>query len=83
MNSCISFCASVGTYFMYRTFGDETVVLILNKNEDIITIDLNYQSEMGLKGKTLKNIITGEEKLWGDVIELKSKGVTLLTTKIN
>ncbi|GGI55831.1 glycoside hydrolase family 13 protein [Winogradskyella haliclonae] len=77
----IHFAPFVGTYFMYRTFGDETVVLILNKNEDIITIDLNYQSEIGLKGKTLKNIITGETKLWGDVIELKSKGVTLLTTK--
>ncbi len=70
------------TYFMYRTLGEETVVLILNKNENIITIDLNYQKEMGLKGKTLKNIITGETLKWGDVMELKSKGVTLLTTKL-
>ncbi|WP_282041451.1 glycoside hydrolase family 13 protein [Winogradskyella flava] len=76
------FAPFVGTYFMYRTFGDETVVLILNKNKDIITIDLNYQQEMGLKGKTLKNIITGETLKWGEVIELKSKGVTLLTTKL-
>ncbi|WP_400076436.1 glycoside hydrolase family 13 protein [Winogradskyella sp. R77965] len=76
------FAPFVGTYFMYRTLGDETVVLILNKNEDIITIDLNYQDEMGLKGKTLKNIITDETKLWGDVIELKFKGVTILTTKL-
>ncbi|MBC3845336.1 glycoside hydrolase family 13 protein [Winogradskyella echinorum] len=76
------FAPFVGTYFLYRTLGDETVVLILNKNEDPITIDLNYQSEIGLKGKTLKNIITGETKLWGDVIELKSKGVTILTTKL-
>ncbi|WP_299120242.1 glycoside hydrolase family 13 protein [uncultured Winogradskyella sp.] len=76
------FAPFVGTYFMYRTFEDETVVLILNKNEDIITIDLNYQEEMGLKGKTLKNIITEQTKLWGDVIELKTKGVTILTTKL-
>lgn len=76
------FAPFVGTYFMYRTLGDETVVLILNKNEDIITIDLNYQDEIGLKGKTLKNIITGETLKWGEVIELKSKGVTLLTTKL-
>ncbi len=77
----VHFAPFVGTYFMYRTLGDETVVLILNKNEEIITIDLNYQKEMGLKGKTLKNIITGETKLWGDVLELKSKGVTVFTTK--
>lgn len=78
----LHFAPFVGTYFLYRTFGDETVVLILNKNEKPITIDLNYQSETGLKGKTMKNIITGETKLWGDVIELKSKGVTLFTTKL-
>ncbi|RNC87693.1 MAG: alpha-amlyase [Winogradskyella sp.] len=78
----VHFAPFAGTYFLYRTFEDETVVLILNKNEEPIAIDLNYQSEMGLKGKTLKNIITGESKLWGDVIELKEKGVTLLTTKL-
>ena len=76
------FAPFVGTYFLYRTLGDETVVLILNKNEEVITIDLNYQQEMGLKGKTLKNIITGKTITWGEVIELKSKGVTLLTTKL-
>ena len=76
----IHFAPFVGTYFMYRTLGDETVVLILNKNEDIISIDLNYQAEMGLKGKTLKNIITGETVKWGEVMDLKTKGVTLLTT---
>ncbi|WP_299521192.1 glycoside hydrolase family 13 protein [Winogradskyella sp.] len=78
----VHFAPFSGTYFMYRTLGDETIVLILNKNEDIITIDLNYQEEMGLKGKTLKNIITGETVTWGDVIDLKSKGVTILTTKL-
>ncbi|MEO1029768.1 MAG: glycoside hydrolase family 13 protein [Bacteroidota bacterium] len=78
----VHFAPFSGTYFMYRTLGDETVVLILNKNEDIITIDLNYQEEMGLKGKTLKNIITGETVKWGDVMDLKSKGVTILTTKL-
>lgn len=76
------FAPFVGTYFMYRTLGNETVVLILNKNDEAVTIDLNYHKEMGLQGKTLKNIITGETELWGDEIELKSKGVTLLTTKL-
>lgn len=78
----VHFAPFVGTYFLYRTLGDETVVLILNKNEELITIDLNYQEEMGLKGKTLKNVITGKTVKWGEVIELKEKGVTLLTTKL-
>lgn len=75
------FAPFLGTYFLYRTLEDETVVLILNKNEKPIEIDLNYHHEMGLKGKTLKNIITGETQKWGDKIDLKEKGVTLLTTK--
>ena len=78
----VHFAPFVGTYFLYRTLGYETAVLILNKNEELITIDLNYQKEMGLKGKTLKNVITGETIKWGEVIELKEKGVTLLTTKL-
>ena len=76
------FAPFVGTYFMYRTLGDETIVMILNKNEELISIDLNYQQEMGLKGKTLKNIITGETVKWGEVMDLKTKGVTILTTKL-
>ncbi|WP_299366646.1 glycoside hydrolase family 13 protein [Winogradskyella sp.] len=78
----VHFAPFSGTYFMYRTLGDETVVLILNKNEDVISIDLNYQEEIGLKGKTLKNVITDETIKWGDVMDLKSKGVTILTTKL-
>jgi len=75
------FAPFMGTYFLYRTKGDETVVHIINKNEEPIEIDLKYHEEMGLKGKTLKNVITGETMVWGDSIKLNSKGSTILTTK--
>ncbi|MDG2357138.1 MAG: cyclomaltodextrinase C-terminal domain-containing protein, partial [Polaribacter sp.] len=61
--------------------GNETVVHIINKNEDPITIDLKRYKEVGLEGKTLKNIITGEEYIWQDSILLKAKGSILLTSK--
>lgn len=77
----VHFAPFVGTYFLYRTLGDETVVMILNKNEKPMSIDLNYHAEMGLKGKTLKNIFTEETVKWGEVMDLKAKGVTILTTK--
>ncbi|NNE31227.1 MAG: glycoside hydrolase family 13 protein [Winogradskyella sp.] len=70
-----------GTYFLYRTLEDETVVLILNKNEEPVKIDLDYQKEMGLKGKSLRNIINGKIITWGDSLTLKNKGVTILSTK--
>ena len=77
----VHFAPNMGTYFLYRTLGDETVVMILNKNEKPMSIDLNYHAEMGLKGKTLKNVITNEMVKWDEVMDLKAKGVTILTTK--
>ncbi len=77
----IHFAPFMGTYFLFRVIEGETVVLILNKNEEPITIDLNQYAEIGLDGKTLKNIETDEEVLWKDAIILNKKGVTLLTTK--
>lgn len=75
------FAPFMGTYFLYRTLGDETVVHIINKNEESIEIDLKYHEEMGLKGRTLKNVITGETMVWGDSIQLNDKGSLILTTK--
>ena len=77
----VHFSPFMGTYFLYRTKGDETVVHIINKNEEPIEIDLKYHAEMGLKGKTLKNVITGETMVWGDGIKLNTKGSIILTTK--
>ena len=70
-----------GTYFLFRIKDDETVVHIINKNEEPITIDLKRFAEVGLEGKSLKNIISGDEFVWGNEIELTEKGSIILTTK--
>ena len=54
------------TYFLFRIKEDEIVVHIINKNDKPITIDLKRYAEIGLKGKTLKNIISGQDYVWGD-----------------
>ena len=77
----IHFAPFMGTYFLFRTLGDETVVLILNKNQESVTIDLNRFEEIGLNGKTLKDIISGQTMQWNDSITLNERGVILLTTK--
>ncbi len=71
-----------GTYFLYRIKEDETVVHIINKNNEPIVIDLKYHEEMGLKGKSLKNVITDDIMVWGDSIKLEKKGSIILTTKL-
>jgi glycosidase len=75
------FAPFMGTYFLFRTSPDETVVHIINKNENPTTIDLKRYSQIGLEGKTLKNVITGETFIWGDSIKLTKKESIILTTK--
>lgn len=77
----IHFSPFLETYFLFRIKDSETVVHIINKNKKPITIDLKRYAEVGLHGKTLKNIISGDEFVWGDEIELTEKGSIILTTK--
>ncbi|APZ47764.1 alpha-amlyase [Polaribacter reichenbachii] len=77
----IHFAPFMNTYFLFRIKNDETVVHIINKNEKPIIIDLKRYKEVGLDGKKLKNIVTGEEFLWNDAIQLSEKGSVILTTK--
>jgi len=78
----IHFAPFMGTYFLFRVIEGETFVHIINKNEEPITIDLNRYEEVGLNGKTLINIITGETFKWQDEIILKERGSMLLSTKL-
>jgi len=75
------FAPFLGTYFLFRTLGNETIVHIINKNKQPITIDLKRYAEMNLNGKTLTNVITGKKFIWNNDIELKEKGSIILTTK--
>lgn len=79
----IHFAPFNGIYFLFRTLNDETVVHIINKNEEPITIDLKRFAEVGLDGKTLKNIISGESMTWNEELELKQRGSLILTTKVD
>lgn len=79
----LHFAPEFGIYVLFRIYENETVVHILNKNETPIDLDLNRFEEIGLKGKTLKNIITNETFVFGDNLKLTQKGSYILTTKIN
>ena len=76
----IHFAPENGIYMLFRVLGDETVVLILNKNENPVNLDLNRFAEVSLTNKTLKNVITGETLSWGDSLKLNNKGSFILTT---
>ena len=76
------FAPQDGIYVLARIKDNETVVHIINKNEEPIEIDLTHYEEIGIAGKTLQNVITGETMVWGNSITLDTKGSTILTTKL-
>jgi hypothetical protein len=79
----VHFSPFSGTYFLFRTYEDETVVMILNKNNEPSTIDLKRFTEIGLDGKTMRDVISGENFVWDNSITINQRGVTILTTKSN
>ena len=78
----IHFAPFEGTYVLVRSLDDETVVMIINKNDSLKTLDLERYAELGLEGKTMRNIIKDDNFIWQDDIKLTKKGVTILTTKM-
>lgn len=79
----IHFAPQDNIYLISRMTDNETVVLILNKNEEAFELDLSRFKELNLEGTTMKNIITGEKIKWSDSLKLPARGPYFLTTKFN
>jgi len=78
----IHFAPENGVYVLFRIKNDESVTVILNKNDQPISLNLSRFEEVGLAGKRVKNIITGETFIFENNLEIGSKGILLLTTKL-
>jgi glycosidase len=76
----VHFSPKDGVYLMFRIMDDNIVVLILNKNDESYVLDLTNFKEIGLEEKKLTDVITGNEILWKDSLNLEEKGATILTT---
>jgi glycosidase len=77
----IHFAPKNGIYVLFRTFEDEIVAVIINKSDESI-LDTTRFEEINLSGKTLKNVVTGEQLKWNASIGIQPNGVTFLSTKI-
>ncbi|MBO3115658.1 glycoside hydrolase family 13 protein [Winogradskyella sp. DF17] len=78
----LHFAPEDNTYVLARYNENETVVHILNKNENPFDLQLDCFEELNLNGKTLKNIQTGKTIQWSDMLTLDKKGSYLFTTKL-
>ncbi|MFD2725361.1 glycoside hydrolase family 13 protein [Hyunsoonleella rubra] len=79
----VHFAPENGIYVLFRIHEDEVVVHIMNKNVEPVELELQRFEEVGLDGKTLRNILTSTDVLWKDKFVLTEKGTTLLTTKLD
>ncbi|MFW2348373.1 MAG: cyclomaltodextrinase C-terminal domain-containing protein, partial [Wenyingzhuangia sp.] len=77
----VHFAPRGGLYVLFRIFEDEVVTIILNKSERT-SVSVEMVKEIGINGKKVKNIITGEEMIFEGDITINAKGVTLFTTKL-
>ncbi|WP_431156681.1 glycoside hydrolase family 13 protein [Winogradskyella poriferorum] len=68
-------------YVLVRSNDEETVINIINKNEDAYELDLSRFDELGINDKALRNVQTDESITWSDKLVLASKGSYLFTTK--
>lgn len=75
------FAPQDGTYLISRKSGEEIIVLVLNKNEEAVNLDLTHFRELGLAGKTFKNVVSRETFQWQDELEIPGEGAFLFTTK--
>lgn len=77
----IHFAPENKIYLLMRSSGDEKVVVILNKNRQPVSLSLDRFRELELEGTTFYNLISEEELVWKDAIELPGEGVFMYTTK--
>jgi glycosidase len=78
----VHFSPKDGVYVLFRIYKEETVVVILNKNNKPFDLDLSKFNEMGLENKQLKNVVSDERVIWKDKLSLKQKGALILTTRM-
>ncbi|WP_300434739.1 glycoside hydrolase family 13 protein [Christiangramia sp.] len=79
----IHFAPENGVYLISRISDDEKVILILNRNEDSVNLDLKRFEELGFDGLEFKNLISGEKMQWNNTLTLPKRGAYFFTTKFN
>ncbi|WP_111709441.1 glycoside hydrolase family 13 protein [Lutibacter citreus] len=82
VGNTIHFAPENGVYVLFRIFKNEVVTVILNKNKKAIELDLTRFKEIGLQGKSVRNIISKKSFKWNKTLKINKKGITILTTKL-
>lgn len=78
----IHFVPFQGVYALFRFNEEETLFLLINKNEEDTQVNLSHFKEMNLEGKYFRNVFRPEEKfLWEETLHLPYQGAYLYVAK--
>ena len=77
----VHFVPEQGVYLLARIVEDETVVLLLNKNESEVVLPLSRFLELGLSDKPMTEILRGQKVVWSDTLILEGPGAYIYTSK--
>lgn len=75
----IHFNPENGIYTLFRFTDDEMVMLVLNKNESPVSLDLQRFDELGIRGAKANNLLSGEVHVLWDTLLLPERGPILLS----
>ncbi len=68
-----------GVYVLFRYLNEKKVVLILNKNDNPITLPLGRFAEMNISGQQFTDVLKDRNIELNEVLILEEKGILLLT----
>ncbi|MDH3795553.1 MAG: cyclomaltodextrinase C-terminal domain-containing protein, partial [Flavobacteriaceae bacterium] len=77
----VHFSPENGIYTLFRYTEDEMVMLVLNKNEIPVSLDLRRFDELGIRGAKADNLLSGEAIIMEDRLLLRERGPVLLSLK--
>ncbi|MFM1878574.1 MAG: hypothetical protein RLZZ241_1440 [Bacteroidota bacterium] len=75
----LHFAPENGIYVLVRLIEDKKIVLILNKNEAPVLLDLARFNELNLKGQRLRSVLDDDHFTWNTMLTLERKGAFVLT----
>lgn len=78
LGKTLHFAPEAGVYVLARKHAEETVVLVLNKNDSETSLPTERFEELNLEGVKLKDLFSGQEVHWEKELNLPSKGAYIL-----
>lgn len=73
----IHFAPKDGVYVYFRTYQDETIMVVMNKNEQSTSLNTKQYAELIQQKQTAKDVITGKEFSLAKPISISGKSVSI------